>query len=178
MPTPSPRLRSAAAAPALALALALAGCQDQGPTGYGQYREAVQPLLAKNTVLLNTFEQIAIGLKAKAEPRPDAASITEKLDSVAIPEAKSLADAAQAVALTEPALVPVHQDLVDAWAHRSKAWTDLRAAFGAGDLSAFDAAMELDAQSRLLEDRWYEAAEAALRAEGEPLVRYPAAPTN
>ncbi|MBL8614898.1 MAG: hypothetical protein JNM72_04740 [Deltaproteobacteria bacterium] len=160
------------------LLLGLVACQDQGPDGYAQYREAVQPLLAKNTVLLKNFEQITIGLKSKSEPKPDAASIGEKLDQVAIPEAKSLAEAATAIALTEPTLVPVHQDLVDAWSHRATAWNDLRSAHTAGDLAAFDAAMELDARSRLLEDRWYDAAEAALRGHGQPLVRYPEAAAN
>ena len=171
MPTPSTRHRRLVSV----LAVAFVGCAGPGSTGYGQYREAVQPLLAKNTALLNQFEQVAIGLKSKSDPRPDAASIGGTLDSVVLPEAKALAEAAQAVALTEPTLVPVHQDLVDAWAHRSKAWTDLRAAHVAGDVAAFDAAMELDARSRLLEDRWFDAAEAALRAQGEPLLRYPAA---
>lgn len=158
-----------------ALTLSLVGCQEQGPTPYAQYRDAVQPLLAENTVLVKHFEQLAISLKKKSEATPDAKGIAAQLDSTMLPAARSLSERAEAVTLTEPSLAPVHQHLVNSWAHRAEAWSSLREAYSKDDLAAFDQALELSAQSHLLEDQWFDEADTALRAQGLYLVRYPEA---
>ena len=156
-----------------ALSLSLAGCQDQGPTPYAQYRDAVQPLLAENTTLVKHFEQLAISLKKRSDGAPDAKGIAAQLDGTMLPAARSLSERAQAVELTEAGLVPVHKNLVNAWSHRAEAWSNLHAAYEKGDVAAIDEAVELSTQSHLLEDQWFDEADTALRAQGLYLVRYP-----
>lgn len=156
-----------------ALTLSLVGCQDQGPPPYAQYRDAVQPLLAENTTLVKHFEQLAISLKKRTEAAPDPKAIAAQLDSTMLPAARSLSERAEAVTLTEASLAPVHQHLVNAWSHRAEAWSNLRDAYGKDDLQALDQAIELSTQSHLLEDQWFDEADAALRTQGLYLVRYP-----
>ncbi len=156
----------------------LAGCAPAGPDAWGEYHGAVTSLLAENHSLEKHFEAIAIKVKKKDGSSPDATAVDKRLEEVAIPAAKSLSERASAIELRDPALAPIHQLLVDAWATRSSAWVGIDAAWDAKDLTAMETALEQSSQSRLLEDRWFDETSKALREHGYVLERFPTPPAG
>jgi hypothetical protein len=160
------------AAPLLFLAVwSPASCQpDPLAEDAAVYAAAVDPLVKRNMEMHRTWLGIA-GQVKKGEINGD--QIHSLYSGELLPQARTLADQAAAIAPTTPQLQAVHQQLVGAWQHRVRAYEAVEAAWAADDLQAWDAAARDNLLSKAAEERYFEAANALMKPYGHSIDPYP-----
>ncbi|MCK6505358.1 hypothetical protein L6R53_18490 [Myxococcota bacterium] len=179
-PRPAPpRLRRVEAAAArrpgartglLLLALGLSACGDPAASAARDYAAAMQPVLVDNMKLTREFVDVAAEVKkGQVDPKVVAGRFEQRL----VPGAGILRDQVLAIDPEEEALIPLHQELEQAWSGRAEAWAELHRAWTAGELEAFDQAMRRNLEVKAAEERYFTAVNAWLAPHGQALDAYP-----
>jgi hypothetical protein len=158
-------------APVALLIALLAGCGvDPARHDVETYDAAMKPVLARNLVLARSFLDIASRVK-KGET--DGPKIAEQMKTDVVPLADEVEASATKIQPTTPALADAHAILVKAWADRAESYHAMSDAWAKGDLAAFDAARKRNVQSKLDEEKYFQAANAVTSAYGVTIEQYP-----
>lgn len=157
--------------PLLLLVLACAGGPEA--TEAQGYVDSLGPALVENGALAQRFLTEASRVKKK---EIDGGQLAEVLAKELVPEATELSRTVSAIAPVEPRLATVHALLVHAWSERAAAYTALSAAWAAGDVAAWDAAMRQNTQAKLEEEQYFAQINGVLGEWDLSVVQYPAAP--
>jgi len=150
-----------------------AGCAMLQPGGADQlaYAEAIQPLLAENTVLADEV----LGLAAEVyndNAEADVDALTEAWRTDVVPLAEHLH--AQAALVKPPdAYIERHKDLVTVWASRAEAYRDLSEALALSDAERWAQARELANEVKLEEEEWFRTINADFGQNGLLIDQFP-----
>jgi hypothetical protein len=149
------------------------GCAG-GPeaTEAEHYVETMTPTLLQNSTLAQRFLTEASRVKKK---EVDGGKLAEVLTKELVPQAAELARSVAAITPVEPRLSAAHAVLVKAWSDRSTAYSSLAAAWAAGDLAAWDAALRQNTLSKLDEERYFAEINGVIGEWNLSLTQYPAA---
>lgn len=158
-------------APLTLLIALLAGCgSDPVQQDVATYHGAMEPLLARNLVLAQSFLEIASQVK-KGET--DAPQIAERMAKELGPTAEALRAEAEKIEPVTPQLGEAHAVLVQAWSDRAVSYRAMGDAWAQNDPAAFDAARKKNLQSKLDEERYFQTVNALSQPYGLVLDQYP-----
>lgn len=156
--------------PALLIPFLLACGRDPLRQDVEAYGAAMEPVLAKNLVLAQGFLDVASKVK-KGET--DGLRIAERMDKELVPLADELRADAGKIQPSTPALADAHAMLVKAWEDRSTAYHAMSDAWARNDVPAFDVGRKQNVQSKLDEEKYFQAVNGLTEPYGVVLDQYP-----
>lgn len=149
----------------------LTGCgSDPVQEDVTAYHAAMQPILGRNLMLAQAFLDVASKV-TKGET--DGPRIAERFATELLPTAETLRAEASAVEPATPPLSEAHGVLVKAWTDRAGAYQAMTDAWARNDLAAFEAARKKNLQSKLEEERYFQAVNSLSAPYGLELDQYP-----
>ena len=154
----------------LAAAPLFAACSMEEPvTPAATYYASMQPLMDDNAKVARDLQSLAAEIKKDA---PDADKVAARLQDDVLPEARSLAKGAAAVAPQDPAIADAHTLVVEAWTARAKVVEDTLEAWRKADGAAASEAADRRYGAARTEARYFETINEILVPEGYVLQPY------